>query len=92
MSTIFLETLRKYSPFPYVNRECVADYKIPGTDITLEKGMGVIIPIKNIHHNEAIYKHPMEFDPGRFSQQQRSERNQYAHIPFGEGPRICIGT
>lgn len=88
---IFTETLRKYPALPFVTRQCTETYKIPDTDITLEKGTNVIIPIQNIHYDEKIFENPMEFDPNRFSPENKRDRNSYAHIPFGEGPRICIG-
>lgn len=86
-----LETLRKYPPLPFITRECVQDYTVPNTAVKLEKGEAVLIPIKNIHYDETIYENPTEFDPDRFSPENKHERHQYAHIPFGEGPRVCIG-
>lgn len=91
ISKFFSETLRKYPPIPIITRQCVEDYKIPETDVLLEKGTKVMIPIKNIHYNEKIYDDPEKFDPERFSAEKKQRRHQYAHIPFGEGPRICIG-
>lgn len=44
-----------------------------------------------MHYNEDIYENPEEFDPERFSAENKQKRRQYAYIPFGEGPRICIG-
>lgn len=83
--------MRKYPPLPFITRKCVQDYKIPDADVILEKGTDVIIPIKNIHYDENTYEFPEKFDPDRFRAEQIQNRHQYAHIPFGEGPRICIG-
>lgn len=88
----FLETLRKYPPLPFVTRKCVEDYTIPNTGITIDKGTGVLIPITNIHYDEDIYENPKEFNPERFTKENKQRRHPYAHIPFGEGPRICIGN
>lgn len=85
------ETLRKYPPVANINRECVEDYQIPNTDIILEKGTAVAIPIRNIHYDKNLYKDPETFDPDRFNSENKKNRHQYAHIPFGEGPRMCIG-
>lgn len=86
-----LESLRKYPPAPFITRECVEDYKVPNTDVTIEKGIVVLIPVQNIHYNGDIYENPEVFDPERFNAKNKQGRHQYAHIPFGEGPRICIG-
>lgn len=86
-----LETLRKYPPLPFLTRECVQEYKIPDTDVIIEKGTKIMIPVKSIHYDSEIYEDPTKFDPDRFSVENKANRNQYAHLPFGEGPRICIG-
>lgn len=88
---IVLEALRKYPPGPFITRKCTIDYKIPNSDIIIDKDSHVMIPIKNIHYDEDIYEDPEKFDPERFSSENKSKRHAYAHLPFGEGPRNCIG-
>jgi cytochrome P450 family 6 len=83
--------LRKYPPAALIPRKCVEDYRIPGTDVVIEKGTSLVIPILAIHHDEEYYPEPDKFDPERFSEENKSSRHSYGHIPFGEGPRICIG-
>lgn len=83
--------MRKYPPVPSVTRQCIEDYKLPDSDIVINKGTRVFIPIKGLHYNEEYYSNPEVFDPDRFSEENKKERHQYVHIPFGEGPRICIG-
>jgi cytochrome P450 family 6 len=86
------ETLRKYPPVPMLNRECTRSYKIPGTDIVLEKGIRTVIPVLGLHHDPKYYPDPERFDPERFSEEEKMKRHHYVYLPFGEGPRICIGT
>jgi len=71
----------------FTERGCVQDYKIPGTDFVIRKGDGVIIPIVGLHHDEKYWNEPMKFDPERFSPQNKPNINQYAFMPFGQGPR-----
>jgi len=85
------ESLRKYPAVPFITRQCVEDYVIPGTEVKIEKGIRTFIPIKGIHYDPEYYENPEVFDPDRFSDEIKRDRNQYAFIPFGEGPRMCIG-
>lgn len=85
------ETLRKYPPLTCLTRECTKDYPIPGTHVNLEKGTQVIIPAEALHHDPQYFPEPDRFDPERFSEEAKSGRHHYVYLPFGEGPRICIG-
>ncbi|KAF2902943.1 hypothetical protein ILUMI_03243 [Ignelater luminosus] len=91
MGQVVEETLRKYPPLPMLNRVCVADYKIPNTDITLEKGTLVLIPIVGLQRDEDYFPDPERFDPERFSEENKRNIPQFSYLPFGEGPRACIG-
>ena len=87
----FVETLRKYPPLPILNRECTKTYEIPGTNLILEKGIQVVIPTMGMHYDPQYFPEPEKFDPERFSEEAKSRRHHYVYLPFGEGPRICIG-
>lgn len=53
--------------------------------------MAVIIPVYSIHHDPDLYENPDEFDPTRFSPERSKLRLSCSFIPFGDGPRNCIG-
>jgi cytochrome P450 family 6 len=91
LDKVVSETLRKYPPGPNLSRECTKDYKIPGTDVVLEKGMTAFIPTLALHHDPKYYPEPERFDPERFNEEEKAKRHHYVYLPFGEGPRICIG-
>lgn len=80
-----------YPPAPVLTRECIEDYKVPGEDFIIEKGTIILIPIIGIHYDDDHYENAEVFDPDRFTPENKQKRHHYAHIPFGEGPRICIG-
>jgi len=87
------ETLRKYSPSPVLIRvQNEEKYKIPNTDIEIEKGTQIIIPIQGLHNDEEFFPNPEKFDPDRFTEEEKSSRHPYTYIPFGEGPRFCIAS
>uniref|UniRef100_A0AAF5D3J7 Cytochrome P450 n=1 Tax=Strongyloides stercoralis TaxID=6248 RepID=A0AAF5D3J7_STRER len=83
------ECLRMYPPAPRINRVCVEKTTIHG--ITFEPGTTVSIPMFNLHYDEKIYPQPNIFDPERFSSEQKAGRDPLYYLPFGYGPRNCIG-
>ncbi|XP_065094827.1 probable cytochrome P450 6a13 [Ochlerotatus camptorhynchus] len=85
------ESLRKYPPFMTIIRQVTENYYVPDMNVTLEKGHGLIISVHAIHNDPRYYPDPDKFDPERFSPEEVAKRHPMAFIPFGEGPRICIG-
>jgi cytochrome P450 family 6 len=57
----------------------------------LETGTVVVIPVEAVHNDPKYYPEPERFDPERFSEEEKQKRHHYVYLPFGEGPRICIG-
>lgn len=72
-------------------RECSKDYTIPGTDKVITKGSSVMVPILGVHYDPDYYPDPEKFDPDRFTEENVAKRPAFTWLPFGEGPRICIG-
>jgi len=61
------------------------------TGITIPKGTLVQIPVNAIHHDEEFYPNPYRFDPERFMPENRDKLTPYTYLPFGAGPRNCVG-
>lgn len=80
-----------HSPVGMFSRLCVKTYKIPGSSLVLQPGDNLIIPIYAIHNDEKNYPVPSKFDPERFSEENKSKIKPYTYLPFGLGPRYCIG-
>lgn len=91
LGQVFDETLRMYPAIDTIRRSAGVDYKIPGTDVIIKKGQIVIIPVNVVHNDERNYPNPEVFDPERFSPENKAKRHFCAFIPFGQGPRQCIG-
>ena len=84
------EALRLYPPFWMIDRIALEDDDIGGVHIPA--GTLVIPYIYGTHRNPAHWQDVESFDPHRFDADRRKARHPFAYIPFGGGPRICIGN
>ncbi|VEN43854.1 unnamed protein product [Callosobruchus maculatus] len=89
LDMVFDETHRKYPALAYLDRACTADYKIPGTDYVLRKGDRLLIPTLGHNFDEKYFPNPEKYDPERFLDKHNQDGLYF--LPFGEGPRACIG-
>lgn len=85
-----LETLRKHPVVPILNRVCTKSYNIPETDVNIEMGTAVIIPVLALHRDAKFYPEPEKFIPERFHPSNCKSFEERPYIPFGEGPRACM--
>lgn len=76
---------------PFLIRSCLSDYPVPGTDFMMEKNTFVLVPIYGIQRDPEYFPNPSQFDPERFTPENKATRPLITHMPFGEGPRICPG-
>lgn len=82
--------MRKYPTLPILTRKCVKPYRMADGTV-LERGVRIIIPVYALHHDPQYYPDPDKFDPERFTPENKNSRPQFCYLPFGEGPRLCIG-
>lgn len=80
-----------HPPVPVIVRKATKDYKIPDSDVTIEKGTSVTICNYGMQMDEKYFPNPEKFEPERFADEEKSKTNNYAYLPFGGGPRFCIG-
>ncbi|CAK9832944.1 Cytochrome P450 6A1 [Anthophora retusa] len=92
LDKIFKETLRKYPPGAQLRRKCNTSYTFRNTKVSIPKDTTVLIPLYAIHKDPNIYPNPEVFDPERFSEEAIAGRHPMAYLPFGDGPRNCIGA
>ncbi|XP_008183473.1 probable cytochrome P450 6a13 [Acyrthosiphon pisum] len=91
LDMVLAETLRKYPPLVFLMRKALQTYRLPNDSLTIEKDQKVIIPVYAIHHDSKYYPEPENFIPERFSTEEKAKRPNGTYMPFGDGPRICIG-
>lgn len=85
------ETLRMYPPVQNLARISVKPYTFKDTNFTLEKGITVLVSTSAMGRDPDYFPDPDKFDPERFNTENKAVRNPYVYLPFGEGPRNCIG-
>lgn len=86
IACIVNEALRLYPPAALLSRTALAADRLCGRDI--RPGDLVILPFYALHRSRLFWDHPDAFDPSRFN----TTPDRYAFLPFGAGPRICIGA
>ncbi|XP_052803394.1 cytochrome P450 3A24-like [Mya arenaria] len=89
MDMVMSETLRIHPPAQRLNREASEDIEIKG--LKIQKGMDCTYCPTILHFVEEYWDEPNKFNPERFSPENKDRINEYAYMPFGLGPRNCIG-
>ncbi|XP_054154549.1 thromboxane-A synthase-like [Oppia nitens] len=96
LDSLISETLRKYPPLLRLERKAMEDIELVSDSdstgsIQVEKGTVCEIPVYAIHHDPDNYPEPDRFNPDRFMPANRHQIKPYTYLPFGSGPRNCIG-
>ncbi|MGH1352902.1 MAG: cytochrome P450 [Methyloligellaceae bacterium] len=86
----FEETMRLYPPAAMITRAAVDDDEFEGYKIP--KGSQIILAPWILHRHHTLWEHPERFDPERFFGENRDKIDRFAYLPFGVGPRVCIGA
>ncbi|GAB1869953.1 Cytochrome p450 9e2 [Camponotus japonicus] len=97
LDAVISETLRMWSVVAAVDRLCVQDFELPPAlpgdkPFVVKKGMYVWLPMYGIHRDPKYFERPDEFYPERFLDENKKKLNINAYLPFGIGPRMCIGN
>lgn len=87
---VFEEAMRLYPPAHTISRTAIGEDWIGG--VRIPPGAVMIINIYVTHRNPTLWPEPENFDPERFAPEVIAKRPRFAYLPFGGGPRICIGN
>ncbi|BFG03551.1 probable cytochrome P450 6a23 [Drosophila madeirensis] len=91
LEQVVMETLRKYPVLAHLTRKTDTDFSPEDPKYFIAKGTTVVIPALGIHYDHEIYPEPEKFQPERFTEEAIAARPACTWLPFGEGPRNCIG-
>jgi cytochrome P450 len=86
---VIQEALRLYPPFWMVDRMALSDDR--AGDLAIPRGSTVIVFIYGAHHSPEYWENPESFDPERFTKANEKFHRPFSFLPFGAGPRGCIG-
>jgi cytochrome P450 len=86
---VILEALRLYPPFWMVDRMALADDR--AGDLNIPRGSTIVVFIFGAHHSPQYWENPESFDHERFAKVNEKRHTPFTHLPFGAGPRGCIG-
>lgn len=96
LEAVISETLRKWPQLPLVHRVCtkttILEDPETGKIIKLKPGDAIQVAAVGIHRDPKYYPDPMHFDPERFSKENKKNISANTYMPFGLGPRMCIGN
>lgn len=95
LDMVVSETLRKWPPAIIIDRTCTKNYQfvddVTGHKFQMNRGENLWIPVFGLHRDPRYFPNPEVFDPERFSDENRDSIQPFTYIPFGVGPRNCIG-
>jgi cytochrome P450 len=86
---VLQESMRLYPAVWFMDREPLEDDEIAG--VKIKKGEDIAGFIYGLHRNPAYWEEPDTFDPNRFSAENKKKQTPFSFLPFGGGPRLCIG-
>jgi cytochrome P450 len=84
------EAMRLYPPVPIMSRAALRDDRVG--DLKIPRGSMVMIPPYVLHRHRRLWSNPDAFIPERFLPGHRESIDRFAYLPFGAGPRVCIGS
>lgn len=97
LDAVINESLRRYPIAVFIDRLCAETFELPPSlpglkPFVVKKGMNLWFPIYGHHHDPKYFDEPYKFNPDRFLEHGKEIHNSGAYMPFGLGPRMCIGN
>lgn len=90
LNAVLKETLRKFTTMGWLDRIASSDYQVDDS-LSIKAGTVVYINTIGMHYNPQYFPDPYKFNPDRFMPENADNICPYSYMPFGEGPRSCVG-
>ncbi|CAK9819333.1 Cytochrome P450 6j1 [Anthophora plagiata] len=94
MEQVISESQRDFPVLGFLSKMCTDEYELQGSDgltFRAKPGQEILIPLNALQHDEKYWTEPHVFDPERFNDERKHTVEKMTFLPFGEGPRICVG-
>ncbi|XP_011172155.1 cytochrome P450 9e2 isoform X2 [Solenopsis invicta] len=94
MDQVCNESLRLLPAGVPIKKRCTEEFELKGSDglvCRVKPGMEILIPAQALHTDPEYWKDPENFDPERFRPDRKHNIVKFTFLPFGEGPRMCVG-
>ncbi|KYM95130.1 PREDICTED: cytochrome P450 9e2-like [Cyphomyrmex costatus] len=94
MDQVINESMRVIPTLGFLNKVCTEETDLKGFDglvCHVERGTHILIPISGLQEDPQYWEDPKKFDPDRFGPDRKHSIEKFTFLPFGEGPRICVG-
>jgi cytochrome P450 len=87
---VLQETMRLYPPVGFLARKAIKTDQL--YDREIRAGDTMFLNIYSLHRHQDLWENPNKFNPNHFAKEKIEQRNKFQHVPFGAGPRICVGA
>ncbi|CAH0698126.1 unnamed protein product [Spodoptera exigua] len=91
LENVFKEGMRMFPSLGFLFRQCTKAFTFPELNFSIDEGVRVLIPLQSMHNDPKYFPEPEVFRPERFDADEFDSNNKYVYMPFGSGPRACIG-
>ncbi|KYQ51016.1 Cytochrome P450 9e2 [Trachymyrmex zeteki] len=94
MDQVINESMRIIPTLGLLSKVCTEETELRGSDglvCRVERGVHIMIPVSGLQEDPRYWENPKEFDPARFGPDRKHNIEKFTYLPFGEGPRMCVG-
>lgn len=94
LEKVLYESIRINATIPLLSKACTKECELIGKDglsCKINPGVITLISLYGLHMDSKYWTNPEKFDPERFNENEKEKRSKFVFLPFGEGPRMCVG-